>query len=182
MLEVRPARAEDLQSVGTLTVAGYDADGHLTMTDGLYDHAYADWLGDATARGRDGGVLVAVDGDELLGTTTWCPPGSPHRDLATRPDQGEFRTLSVSPSARRRGVGRALVQECLRLARDAGLAEVLLCSLPDMTTAHRLYTAMGFARRSDLDWSPVPGVQLWGFSIDLDPGHHAPPGKASLTG
>lgn len=166
---VRPARPQELDAVGALTVAGYDAGGHLTLPDGTHDHDYATWLGDATARALAGGLLVAVAGDELLGTTTWCPPGSPHRDLATRANQGEFRTLSVSPAARRRGVGRALVEECLRLARADGLTEVLLCSLPEMVPAHRLYRSMGFLRRRDLDWSPVPGVSLWGFSIDLDP-------------
>lgn len=170
-MEIRPARADELEAVGVLTVAGYDVDGHLTLPDGSHDHEYGTWLGDATSRGRDGGLLVAVDGDDLLGTTTWCPPGSPHRDLATRSDQGEFRTLSVSPAARRRGVGRALVVECLRLARADGLTEVLLCSLPTMAPAHRLYGSMGFVRRPDLDWSPVPGVSLWGFSIDLGPAH-----------
>lgn len=168
-LVIRPARPDELAAVGVLTVAGYDAGGHLTLPDGSHDHDYATWLGDATSRSRDGGLLVAVDGGELLGTTTWCPPGSPHRDLASRSDQGEFRTLSVSPTARRRGVGRALVTECLRLARADGLTEVLLCSLPEMTPAHLLYGSMGFGRRPDLDWSPVPGLTLWGFSIDLDP-------------
>lgn len=166
---VRPAHPDELKAVGALTIAGYDSEGYLVLPDGGYDHDYAAWLGDATSRSRDGGLLVAVDGDDLLGTTTWCPPGSPHRDLATRPDQGEFRTLSVSPAARHRGVGRALVTECLRLARIDGLDEVLLCSLPEMTPAHRLYGSMGFLRRPDLDWSPIPGVTLWGFSIALDP-------------
>ncbi|MGJ9421100.1 GNAT family N-acetyltransferase [Aeromicrobium sp. CF3.5] len=166
---VRPAHPGELDAVGALTVAGYDAEGYLVRPDGTYDHDYATWLGDATSRGRDGGLLVAVEGDELLGTTTWCPPGSPHRDLATRSDQGEFRTLSVSPTARRRGIGRILVEECLRLARHDGLTEVLLCSLPEMAPAHRLYASSGFTRRPDLDWSPAPGVTLWGFSIDLDP-------------
>lgn len=171
---IRPAHLHELEAVGALTVAGYDAGGHLTLPDGGYDHDYAAWLGDAASRGRDGGLLVAVDGEQLLGTTTWCPPGSPHRDLATRPDQGEFRTLSVSPAARRRGVGRALVEECLRLARTDGLTEVLLCSLPEMAPAHRLYGSMGFIRRPDLDWSPIPDVALWGFSIDLDPASPGP--------
>ena len=171
---VRAARPDELDAAGALTVAGYAAEGFLVLPDGSPDHDYAAWLGDGASRGRDGGLLVAVDGDHLLGTTTWCPPGSPHRDLATRPDQGEFRALSVSPDARRRGVGRLLVQECLRLARNDGLAEVLLCSLPEMASAHRLYVSMGFTRRPDLDWSPVPGVTLWGFWIDLDPAPTAP--------
>jgi len=26
---------------------------------------------------------------------------------------------------------------------------------------------MGFVRRPDLDWQPVPSVPLWGFSLEL---------------
>ena len=153
--------------VGALTVAGYDADGHLMNPDGSYDHEYAAWLADGGTRARDGVLLVAVDGDDLLGTVTWCPPGSPFRELATRDDQGEFRTLSVAPEARGRGVGSALVDWCLDEARASGLAEVLLCSLPTMTTAHRLYESRGFVRRPELDWTPFPGVDLWAFSLQL---------------
>ena len=41
-----------------------------------------------------------------LGTVTWCPVGSPWRQLALRDHQAEFRMLSVAPAGRRRGVGR----------------------------------------------------------------------------
>ena len=111
--------------------------------------------------------MVAVDGDDLLGTVTWCPPGSPFRELSTRDDQGEFRTLSVAPEARGRGVGSALVDWCIDEARTTGLAEILLSSLPEMTPAHRLYESRGFVRRPELDWSPFPDVTLWGFSLTL---------------
>ncbi|MEJ7635199.1 GNAT family N-acetyltransferase [Aeromicrobium sp.] len=149
---VRVALEDEYVAVGTLTVAGYDADG---------------WLADAAPRGRDSVLLVATEGDELLGTVTWCPPGAPTRELAVEDHQGEFRTLSVAPGARRRGVGRALVSSCLDRARALLLTEVLLCSLNDMTPAHRLYESFGFVRRPELDWSPFPGVSLWAFSLEL---------------
>jgi len=164
---VRVAREDEYAAVGALTVAGYDADGYLVFPDGSYDHVYAGWLADAAARGRDDVLLVATAGDELWGTITWCPFGSASSQLAQHPHQGEFRTLSVDPAARGRGVGRALVAACLGRARAAGLTEVLLCSLSDMLPAHRLYTSLGFARRPELDWCPEPGVDLWAFSIDM---------------
>jgi ribosomal protein S18 acetylase RimI-like enzyme len=166
-LVVRPVRSDEHDAVGRLTVAGYDADGHLQRPDGTYDHEYAAWIGDVAGRAADSEVLVAVDGDRVLGTVTWCPPGSASAQLAQQPHQGEFRTLSVDPGARGRGVGRALVEACLVRARGAGLDEVLLCSLTEMTTAHRLYLSMGFVRRPDLDWSPLPGVRLLGFGLTL---------------
>ncbi|KQX75132.1 GNAT family N-acetyltransferase [Aeromicrobium sp. Root472D3] len=168
-LLVRVARADEHRAVGALTVAGYDADGHLVRPDGTYDDRYAAVIGDVAARAADSEVLVAVDGDRLVGTVTWCPYGSAFAELARQPHQGELRTLSVDPGARGRGTGRALVEACLERARRAGLTEVLLCSLTEMATAHRLYLSMGFVRRPDLDWSPVPDVHLWGFALALPP-------------
>jgi ribosomal protein S18 acetylase RimI-like enzyme len=164
---VRVARDEEHAAVGALTVAGYDADGWLVHPDGSYDHDYAGWLADAAPRGRDAGLLVAVEDDRLLGTVTWCPYGSPFAQLAKEPHQGEFRTLSVAPEARGRGVGRALVEACLDRGRAAGLTEVLLCSLDNMLPAHRLYTRLGFVRRPELDWCPAPRVNLRAFSLPL---------------
>jgi hypothetical protein len=36
-----------------------------------------------------------------------------------------------------------------------------------MTTAHRIYERLGFVRLPDRDWSPVTGVDLYAFSLDL---------------
>ncbi len=166
-LVIRVAVPQEYDAIGTLTVAGYDADGYLAFPDGTYDHGYAAWIGDVAGRADHSTVLVATDGERLLGTVTWCPYGSTFAQLATEPHQGEFRTLSVDPAARGRGVGRALVDACLDRGRSAGLTEVLLCSLVDMLPAHRLYASMGFTRRPELDWSPEPGVQLWAFSLAL---------------
>jgi ribosomal protein S18 acetylase RimI-like enzyme len=166
-IEVRIAREDEYAAVGALTVAGYDADGYLVTSDGRYDDDYAGWLADTAPRGRQSILLVAVEGHELLGTVTWCQPGSPDRQLAIADNQGEFRTLSVAPKGRRRGVGRALVVDCIDRARATGLTEVMLCSLSVMKPAHTLYESLGFVRRPELDWSPLPDVRLWAFSLDL---------------
>jgi hypothetical protein len=36
-----------------------------------------------------------------------------------------------------------------------------------MPRARRMYERMGFVRRPDLDFSPVPGVTIIGYSRDL---------------
>jgi ribosomal protein S18 acetylase RimI-like enzyme len=164
---VRSARPDEHAAVGDLTVAGYDADGYLRLSDGRYDHGYAAWLRAAADRARGSTLLVAVEADQLLGTVTWCPPGSPDRQTSAHDHQGEFRTLSVAPTARRRGVAQALVTDCLRRARETGLTEMTLCSLPEMTPAHRLYASFGFVRRPDLDFEPEPGLILWGFAAPV---------------
>jgi ribosomal protein S18 acetylase RimI-like enzyme len=75
--------------------------------------------------------------------------------------------LAVDPTARGVGVGRALVRHCLARSRELGFTGVVLCSLPGMTPAHALYRELGFTRDKSLDFTPAPGIELWGFRTPL---------------
>jgi GNAT superfamily N-acetyltransferase len=127
---------------------------------------YAHQLRDAVTRAREAEVYVALVDDDLAGTVTFCPQGSPWCELA-RGDEGEFRMLAVSPDSRRRGVAAALVGVCIERARELGYAALVLSSLPAQQPAHRLYEGLGFHRTEDLDWSPADGVDLLAFRLDL---------------
>lgn len=152
---------------GQVTRSGYEADGLLIRDDGSYDERYAGRLIDVATRDAEAEVFVAVEAGTLLGTVTWCPPGSPWRELAVGVDQAEFRMLSVAPAGRGRGAGRALVAACLERAHDQGAHEILLSSLAEMEAAHRLYARFGFVRAAELDHSPVPGTRLWAFRLEV---------------
>ena len=88
-------------------------------------------------------LLVAVDGDELLGTVTFVPEGGPLSEIA-EPDESEFRMLAVSPAAQGRGIGTALLQRVLDDSRAAGRRAVVCSSQPAMRAAHTIYTRLGF--------------------------------------
>jgi GNAT superfamily N-acetyltransferase len=152
---------------GRVTAEGYHADDLLRRRDEQIDNDYEERLTDACRRAREAQLLVAVNDGQILGTVTWCPPTSPWRELATRPDQAEFRMLSVASAGRRRGVGRALVEACLHRARAEGMQEILISSLPQMTAAHALYRKFGFVRAPELDHSPNPYIHLWAFRLNL---------------
>lgn len=164
-VQIRRIRTDEYDTVGDLIVRGYDHNDYLTMPDGSFDDHYAAMLRDTARRDADAELWLAVEDDHVLGCVTWCPVGSPFRELATNDSQGEFRGLAVDPVSRGRGAGRALVEHCLEQAAEGGLDEVVLCSLPEMRTAHRLYESLGFARRTEMDWSPLEGVTLWAFSV-----------------
>jgi GNAT superfamily N-acetyltransferase len=112
---VRAALPGEYAEAGRVTTEGYHADDLLRRPDGLIDNDYEARLTEVDRRAREAELMVAVDGDKVLGTVTWCPPTSPLRELTTRPDQAEFRMLSVPPAGRRRGVSRGLVEACLSL-------------------------------------------------------------------
>lgn len=166
-MQVRRVEPAEFAAVGELALDAYRADGLVTDSD---EDNYPRRLRDTAARDAEAEVLVAVgDSGQVLGTVTWCPPGSTWRELATRADQAEFRMLAVPPSGRGRGVAGALVDACLARARAEGMGEMLLSSKPEMRAAHALYLARGFVRAPEYDHRPVPSVQLWAFRLELSP-------------
>jgi ribosomal protein S18 acetylase RimI-like enzyme len=159
-MDLRRARREELALVGELTVAAY-----ASFTLGPKD-PYVERLRDAAGRDRGSELWVAVEGEELLGSVSYCPPGSPWRELG-QDHEGEFRMLAVAPSARGQGVGQALTQLALDRFCELGASAVVLSSLAEMGSAHRIYERLGFRRLPERDWSPVPHVVLVVFRREL---------------
>jgi ribosomal protein S18 acetylase RimI-like enzyme len=159
---IRAARPEDYERLGDLTAAAYLDDGLLDF--GAQD-PYLDVLRDVRHRAEHADVLVAVDGTVLGGVAFVGGPG-PFANIAAA-DEAEFRTLAVAPSGRGRGVGAALVRECVDRARALGRERVVLSTQPMMHAAHRLYERFGFVRVPERDWSPIPGTALLVYALDL---------------
>ena len=103
------------------------------------------------------------------------PPTPPRTaSLASAASWPEVRLVAVAPSARGRGVARALVDECVRRARASGASVLGLHTSRSMRAAMRLYERMGFVRDPEHDFHP-PGAELVeGYLLRLDDPAPAP--------
>lgn len=86
-------------------------------------------------------LLLAMDGKEIVGTTTLIVYTTPFW-IKARLDE-----VVVDGSARGKGVGAALVEAALEIARERGAQVAELQSGVQREAANRLYPRMGFQRR-----------------------------------
>jgi GNAT superfamily N-acetyltransferase len=92
-------------------------------------------------------LLIARDGDEIVGTTTVIVYTTPFW-IKARLDE-----VVVDDSARGMGVGEALVKAALDIGRERGaqIGELQSGRGPNRAAAHRLYERLGFqVRNSDV--------------------------------
>lgn len=103
--------------------------------------------------------VVALAGREMVGMAL----------LSSRARQGWISGVGVAPEQRRRGIGRALMEQLLDHAAAAGLTEVRLEVIVENVAARRLYAALGFQeirelliwrRAAEADALPIPAERL----------------------
>lgn len=158
-MQMRDARAEDREAVAALTLRAYGE-----YADRMDPQAWEELEG-ALRRALandDPSVqrIVAERGGQVVGSVMLWPPAADvyggYTEAAAWP---ELRLLAVAPSARGLGVGRALVEECVRRARAMGAPVLGLHTSRSMEAAIGMYERMGFVRAPAHDFQP-PGAEL----------------------
>ncbi len=169
---VRAARPDEHAGVADTLEAAFTAT--FAITDWYRDnlrrideHAagYDVWiarLDDPTVRAEDPAPIagaVLTPHEDTLPDAPPAPDGVP---------EFSFRLLGVGPWARGHGVGRALVDHAIGLAREHGLSRIGIRSGPQMVEAHRMYERLGFVRHPDRETFVVDGGQrLRIYTYDL---------------
>jgi ribosomal protein S18 acetylase RimI-like enzyme len=162
VIAVRVARPDEYQRAGELTVSAYAAlpGDHLA---GGYDVQ----LRATDRRAEEAVLLVAVDGDGVVGCVTYVPSAGHNWAEGLADNEAGIRMLAVDPTAQSKGAGQALVRACIERARAQGKDAVFLHSTAEMLTAHRLYERLGFRRVPERNFRPFPELLLHAFRLDL---------------
>lgn len=172
-LTIRRARATEYAAIDLLVTAAYAHDYGTREAGG-------DPLHQSAVRDRDFEVWIAESAEgELLGTVTLRKAGGPplHEDIAE--NELDLRLLGVSPGARRRGVGAALMRHARLVAAQNGFGAVVLKTAPNMAGAHRLYESLGFDRAPERDGLWIGGKRIIDlYSYVLPTAEAVPPATA----
>ncbi|MCL6737764.1 GNAT family N-acetyltransferase [Streptomyces neyagawaensis] len=152
-ITIRHISPDEYTHLGDITAQAYLTDGLLDFGEG---DAYLGELRDVARRAAAAEVLVAVTEGRVVGGVTFVPAGGAMADIAT-PGEAEIRMLAVDHAARGRGIGEALVRDCVERARAVeGCVRVVLSTQRTMHSAHRIYERLGFVRTPARDWNPIP--------------------------
>lgn len=152
-VRIRPRRADDdpaLLAIENRAAVLFRAHGHPEVADAPLPDVAA-----LRALAEGGDCLVAVDGDDRPAGFAVAAPLGVHMHL---------RELSVDPAAQRRGIGTALVEAVVALARERRCAGVSLTTFRDVPFNEPFYERLGFAELA-LDDAPQVLREVFGREL-----------------
>jgi predicted N-acetyltransferase YhbS len=162
---IRDARADERGAIRELTLRAYSIYATIMDSDawaGL-DGAVRRALESETAE-----RIVAEDHGALIGSVMLFPADTAsYGEYTGALSAPELRLLAVPVEAQGRGVGRRLVEECIRRARASGAPAIGLHTSRSMATARDLYLRMGFERAPETDFFPPGAEHVEGYRLLL---------------
>ncbi|MDZ5474458.1 GNAT family N-acetyltransferase [Bacillus sp. 31A1R] len=114
-------------------------------------------------------LIVAEEGGIILGSVALVPPNSDaYEGFLDELNHAEIRLLAVDPEARGKGVGKALVNECIQRTKQKNQTAIGLHTGEFMSSAIVLYESLGFVRCPEYDFEPAnDGIIVKAFKLEL---------------
>ena len=167
---IRNARPSEFEAIGKLMVQVYShLEGFPKESEQPNYYRMLANIGDLTNQ-PETELLVAVSGDgNIAGGVVYFNDMQYYGSGGTatlEKNAAGFRLLAVDPSTRGQGIGKLLVNECIRKAKDKKLAQMVIHTTQSMQTAWKMYEAIGFRRSEELDFMQGE-LPVFGFRLTL---------------
>jgi ribosomal protein S18 acetylase RimI-like enzyme len=159
---VRNALAQELNDVASLNVEAYRQYSDALTSDN-WQRMQTNLLNVAEVA-KQGQLIVAQQGQALVGAVVYCPPGASDGRLF-QPEWASLRMLAVLPQYQGQGIGQQLSRECIHRAEHDKAEVVGLHTSELMTAARRMYERLGF--RQDIELPSHFGIQYWRYVLRL---------------
>ena len=165
IVRISNARPEQLDEVCLVLRAAFQQYENF-IPSGVWQSYLEDIL-DVRSRLAEAELIVAVLNKQIVGTVTLYSNVSRILKAPWPKGWAGIRLLAVHPKYRREGIGRILMEECIRRCRDRGIATIGLHTTEIMYVARRMYERMGFIPIPKFDFHPSPGVVIAAYHLDL---------------
>ena len=162
---VRDAGVEDLDQVSLIIRDAYQ-EYQANFSPEVWER-YARDIMDVRSRLDTSELIVAENSGRLVGAVTFYPNTSPSDQGGWPAGWTGIRLLAVHPDARGMGIGRVLMDECLRRSRLREATALGLHTTELMGIARGMYERMGFVRVPEYDFQAGPEVVVLGYRLDL---------------
>lgn len=164
-LVIRDARSEELNDISLLIKEAYVEYQHSLPREPW--KFYLENIMDVDSRLAVSELIVAELDKQLVGAVTLYLEASSSSQEGWPEGWAGVRILAVRPACRRRGIGRSLMEECIRRCRKLGIKAIGLHTGPAMTIGRKMYEDMGFVRAPEYDFEPRPGVIVVAYRLGL---------------
>ncbi len=168
-IQIRDALERDIEAMQDVTLSAYKEYGEIMPAwawEDYRDSIVSTIAGEGSAMER----IIAEQGGAIVGSVVLLPAGitfSGPTGVEWTTQWPEIRLLAVPPEGRGKGVGSALIEECIERARRVGSQAITLHTTDMMQIAMQMYERRGFVRMPELDFYPVPEVVIKGYRFDI---------------
>ncbi len=170
-IHIRDIKPEEFELLGKIMVDVYAGlEGFPTPDEQPDYYSMLKNIGAFTEK-PDTQVLVALSPtSELLGGVVYFSDMRQYGSGGTATEEKHasgMRLLAVRRDRRRSGIGKALTEACIQLAKQSGNRQIILHTTQAMQVAWGMYERLGFKRSDDLDFLQE-ALPVFGFRLRFD--------------
>lgn len=167
---IRHANFSEFQEIGQLMVQVYSQlEGFPTEIEQPNYYKMLENIGDLATKPETELLVAVSSAEKIVGAVVYFSAMQQYGSggTATKEQNASgFRLLAVDSLTRGKGIGKLLIQECIRKAKDKKHNQVIIHSTMAMQIAWKMYENMGFKRSEDLDFMQGE-LAVFGFRLPI---------------